>query len=75
VDNGANFYERPVYTDAKTLYEGMFDTDVAGVRGYKRLLAMDATNEANTPVKIRFLAIAYPEKSTGVWKVLGHGHE
>jgi hypothetical protein len=72
-DNGQNFYTRPVYTDSKTLYEGMFDTDVPGVRGYKRLMEMDAVSQANTPLKIRFIAIAYQNKSSGEWKVLFTG--
>jgi hypothetical protein len=69
-DFAENFYSRPVYTDAETLFEGIFDTDIPGVIGYKRLMEMKAVSKAKTPLQIRYLAIAYKDKSTGEWKVL-----
>jgi hypothetical protein len=74
-DYGESVYYRPVYTDAKTLFEGLFETDVAGVRGYKRLMEMDAVSEAKTTLKTRFIAIAYPDKISGEWKVLTTGDD
>jgi len=72
-DYGQNFYARPVYTDAKTIFESMFDTDVPGVRGYKRLVELDGVSEAKTTLKIRLLAIAYQDRRSGEWKVLYTG--
>jgi hypothetical protein len=72
-DYGESVYYRPVYTEGKTLFEGLFDTDVATVRGYKRLMEMDAVSEAKTTLKIRFVAIAYADKASGEWKVLTTG--
>jgi hypothetical protein len=73
-DYGQSVYYRPVYTEAKTLFEGLFDTDVATVRGYRRLMEMDAVSEAKTTLKIRFVAIAYADKASGEWKVLTTGN-
>lgn len=72
-DNGANFYARPVYTKAKTIFEALFDTDLPGIVGYKRLMEMDAVSETRTTLRLRFIAIAYSDKKTGDWKVLGTG--
>lgn len=72
-DNGANFYARPIYTKAKTIFEALFNTDVPGIIGYKRLMEMDAVSETRTTLKLRFIAIAYSDKKTGEWKVLGTG--
>lgn len=72
-DNGANFYVRPFYTKAKTIFETLFDTDIPGISGYKRLMEMEAVSEARTTLKLRFIAIAFADKRTGEWKVLGTG--
>jgi formylglycine-generating enzyme required for sulfatase activity len=69
-DRGQNFYNRPVYTEVHTLFESMFDTDIPSVVGYKRLMQMTAVSPAKSPIQIRYLAIAYKDRSTGQWKVL-----
>ena len=68
-DHGESVYYRPVYTGATTLFEGLFDTDLASVHGYRRLMEMEAVSEAKTTLKTRFIAIAYPDKGSGEWKV------
>jgi hypothetical protein len=72
-DYGQNFYERPKYTTATTIYEKLFDTDMPGVQGYKRLLDMNAASEAGTPLLVRYIMIAYKDQHTSQWKVLGTG--
>jgi len=69
-DNGRDFYVRPTFTEADTLFEKLFDTDIPGVRGYKRLLEMKAVSEGNTPLLIRYLMIAYEDQGAKQWKVL-----
>jgi hypothetical protein len=72
-DNGENFYVRPKYTTASTIFEKLFDTDTPGVQGYKRLLDMNAVSEAGTPLLVRYIMIAYKDQHTNQWKVLGTG--
>lgn len=72
-DYGQNFYSRPAYSEATVLFQGLFDTDVDGVKGYKRLMELKAISEAKTPLIVRFLVIAFKEKSTGRWKILDSG--
>jgi hypothetical protein len=69
-DNGQNFYVRPKYTTATTIFEKLFDTDTPGVQGYKRLLDMNAVSEAGTPLLVRYIMIAYKDQHTNQWKVL-----
>ena len=70
-DFGQNFYERPKYTVATTVFEKLFDTDTPGVQGYKRLLDMNAVSKAGTPLIVRYIVIAYKDQHTNQWKVLG----
>jgi hypothetical protein len=63
-------YERPTYTEATAIFEKLFDTDIPGVQGYKRLLEVKAVSEAGTPLIVRYLMIAYKDKRTKQWKVL-----
>jgi hypothetical protein len=70
-DNGKNFYTRPTFTEATTLFEKLFDTDTPGVKCYKRLLEMKAVSEAGTPVLLRYLMIAFKDQRTKQWKILG----
>jgi hypothetical protein len=72
-DNGKNFYVRPRFTEATTLFEKLFDTDVPSVQGYKRLLEMKAVSEAGTPLLVRYIMIAFKDQHTKQWKVLGTG--
>jgi hypothetical protein len=74
-DNGQNFYVRPQFTEATTLLEKLFDTDVLGVRGYKRFVDMKAVSKAGTPLQMRYFMIAFKDRHTGKWKVLGSGTE
>ena len=52
-----------------TLYEGMFDTDVQGIKGYKRLIDAKARNQAGAEVSVRYVLVAYQDRSSGAWKV------
>jgi len=72
-DYGENFYSRPVYSEATTLFQGSFDTDIEGIKGYKRLMELKAVSEVKTPLIVRFLVIAFKDKTTGHWKVLDSG--
>lgn len=67
------FYERPTFTADTTIFEKLFDTDIPGVQGYKRLLEMTAVSEARTPLLVRYLMIAYKDRRTKKWKVLFTG--
>lgn len=66
-------YERPTFTEATAIFEKLFDTDIPGVQGYKRLLELKAVSEAGTPLIVRYLMIAYKDKHTKQWKVLFTG--
>jgi len=52
-----------------TLYEGMFDTDVDGIKGYKRLIDARTRNQAGAEVAVRYVLVAYKERGSGAWKV------
>lgn len=62
-------YPYQTYTEAVTLYEGMFDTDVRGVQGYKRLVLLKTMSEGGQSVNVRYLLVAYRDKKLGEWKV------
>jgi branched-chain amino acid transport system substrate-binding protein len=51
----------------KTIYEGMFDTDIQGVKGYKRLI--EARSQASVEVPARYVLVAYKDRTSGIWKV------
>lgn len=72
-DNGQNFYDRPQFTEANTLFEKLFDADIPGVQGYERLLEMKAVSEAGTQILTRYWVIAFKDRRTGNWKVFGTG--
>jgi hypothetical protein len=72
-DNGENFYLRPRFTEVTSLFEKLFDTDVPGVQGYKRLLDMKAVSEAGTPLLTRYFMVAFKDRRTNKWKVLDTG--
>jgi hypothetical protein len=67
------FYERPTFTEDRTIFEKLFDTDLPGVQGYKRLLEMTAVSEAGTPLLLRYLMIAYKDRHAEKWRVLFTG--
>ena len=52
-----------------TLYEGTFDTDVQGIKGYKRLIDAKARNQAGAEIAVRYVLVAYQDRSSGTWKV------
>jgi len=62
--------EFPVLTEASTLFEGMFSTDVSGVQGYKRLVEVRGMSNAGTPLVGRYILVAYKDMVSGKWKVL-----
>ena len=74
-DYGENFYDRPRFTEVTSLFEKLFDTDVPGVQGYKRLLDMKAVSEAGTPLLTRYFMVAFKDQRTNKWKVLLTGTE
>jgi hypothetical protein len=61
----------PVFTEASTLFEGMFSTDIAGIRGYKRLVELKAVSKARTPLIERYILISYEDKKSQKWKAFG----
>src|SRR5579872_5367762 len=69
-DRGENFYTRPEYTEIKSLFSGLFETDMASINGYKELFELDAVTQAGTVRKLKFLVIAYPDTRSRKWKVL-----
>ena len=70
-DHGKNFYFRPRFTEVTSLFEKLFDTDVPVVQGYERLLDMKAVSEAGTPLLTRYFMVAFKDRRTNKWKVLG----
>jgi hypothetical protein len=74
-DYGENFYHRPRFTEVTSLFEKLFDTDVPGVQGYKRLLDMKAVSKAGTPLLTRYFMVAFKDRRTNEWKVLDTGTE
>jgi hypothetical protein len=62
--------EYPVLTEAPTLFEGMYPTDISGIQGYKRLVEVKGMSKAGTPLVKRYILIAYKDNSSGKWKVL-----
>jgi hypothetical protein len=61
----------PVFTEASTLFEGMFSTDLVGIQGYKRLVELKAVSKAGTPLLERYILISYNDKKSQKWKVFG----
>jgi hypothetical protein len=61
----------PVFTEASTLFEGMFSTDIAGIQGYKRLIELKAVSKAGTPLMERYILISYKDQKSHNWKVFG----
>jgi hypothetical protein len=61
----------PAYTELSTLFEGMFQTDVPNIMGYKRLMEVKAVSKAGTPLLKQYLLISYKDKTTNQWKTFG----
>ena len=66
-------YERPTIIQDTTIFEKLFDADIPGAQGYKRLLVVTAVSKAGTPMLVRYLMIAYKDQHTRQWKVLFTG--
>ena len=69
-DQGENFYARPRFTETSPIFEELFDTDVAGVQGYKRVLDMKAVSEAGTQLMTRYFIFEFKDRRSNQWKVL-----
>lgn len=59
----------PVYTEISTLFEGMFQTNVPNIIGYKRLMEVKAVSKTGTPLLKQYLLISYKDKTTNQWKI------
>src|SRR5450759_600324 len=49
-DPNMDVKEYPAVTEAPTLFEGMFSTDVPDVQGYKRLVELKGMSKAGVPL-------------------------
>jgi hypothetical protein len=67
LDDG--FYDLNEYTEATTIVDRVFKTDVPGVQGFERLSQMNAVSQAHTPLLIKYTMVAYQDKTTGIWRV------
>jgi hypothetical protein len=52
-----------------TIYEGMFDTDVQGIKGYKRLIEAKVRSQSSTELTVRYVLVEYKDRASGIWKV------
>lgn len=59
----------PVLLDYTKLYEGMFDTDIPSVKGYKQLLEVKIQSEGSTSLTTKYILISYKDLKSGMWKV------
>ena len=59
----------PVLQDYTKLYEGVFDTDVPNIKGYKRLVQAKIQSEGRTPLETKYILISYPDHKTLQWRV------
>lgn len=62
--------EIPILHGQKALFEGMFDTDMPNMKGYKRLLEVTVQSKAGTNLTKKHILISYKDKHSGTWKVL-----
>lgn len=63
--------EFPQMSEATTLFEGMFDTDLPGIKGYKRLSEIKVLSKAGISLTKRYLLVEYRDRHVNKWKVLG----
>lgn len=62
------FENLPVLIDQRTIFEGMFDTDIPGVKGYKRLIETKVQSQARTTLIARYILISYKDRKSGIWR-------
>jgi len=69
-DRGQNYYSRPDYTEATSIYAALFDTDIPTVEGYKELFDMKAVTKSGATRNLKYLAICFKDTASDRWKVL-----
>jgi hypothetical protein len=62
-------FEYPVFENASTVLENVFGTDVAGVKGYERLVQLHVALRPGVHVLKTYRLIAYADRRWGRWKV------
>ena len=60
----------PVFNKYSTVFEGMFDTDVPGIQGYKRLVDIEGRSEGGATLTTRFMLILYQNRTDQSWRVM-----
>lgn len=61
--------EIPELINCEKIYEGMFQTDIPGISGYKQLLRIKAQSEAGTELTKKYMLIVYKDRLSETWKV------
>lgn len=61
--------EIPVLIDYTTIYEGMFETDIVGLKGFIRTLQVKLQSKAGMELSKRYIMVVYKDISSGKWKV------
>lgn len=67
----SNKIELPTLSETSLLFEAMFDTDISGLQGYKRLVEAKILSKGGIALTKRYILIEYEDRSSGKWKVLG----
>lgn len=62
-------YHLPELIKSEKMYEGMFDTEIKNVKGYKRVVSAHVLSKAKTTLVNKYMIIAYKNTKTGKWKV------
>jgi hypothetical protein len=60
----------PVFNHYTVVGGQAFDTDVPSIRGYKRLVDIDARSEAGVTLTKRYMLFLYQDRATQHWKVI-----
>ena len=60
----------PVFSRYSTVFEGLFDTDVGGIQGYKRLVDIEGRREGGAALTERFTLILYQGRADKLWRVI-----
>ena len=59
----------PILIDQKMIMENLFESDILGVHGFKRLLQVKIQSKAGTELSKQYILIAYKRIDSGEWKV------